>query len=163
MLVHCCRTGYRAPEEPPTTSSLLNWFSSRTRSELSNLAALTFVSTMLLLAIGVRFHRIEVRNIALLPGIVWLMLITVLFSSRSSPPAAVVTVDEVQAKSSDSPNAPNKLLQALPSGTEVQLLETRSNWSKVSLADGRDVWIPNESIERIRDVARSDPLDKPSS
>ena len=56
---------------------------------------------------------------------------------------------EVTARSADSPNAPARLTQPLPGGTEVKVIEDRNDWLRVRLYDGRDAWLPATSVRQI--------------
>jgi hypothetical protein len=89
------------------------------------------------------------RNLAVLPAFVWILLLGVMLlrSSGDDGAAAVIIVPEVIARSADSPGAPSRLPQPLPSGTEVQIVETREEWSRVRLFDGRDVWLPASAVD----------------
>ena len=52
--------------------------------------------------------------------------------------------------------APNALLrrgfsrESLPAGTEVRIVERRSPWLRVRLANGRDVWVPASSASPLK-------------
>jgi len=60
--------------------------------------------------------------------------------------SAVVTSDDVLARSADSTLAPLAFPEPLPGGTEVTLIELRSPWARVRLANGRDAWVNESSV-----------------
>jgi tetratricopeptide (TPR) repeat protein len=122
------------------------------RSERQLAAAISFLLATLLIAAGIRWQRPALRNLALLPLVVWLGLVTSLaIEARSGTTGdAVVTVDEVVARSADSVHATPRFGQPLPGGTEVQVLERRDDWWQIQLADGRDAWLPRSGVTEIR-------------
>ena len=72
------------------------------------------------------------------------------FDGRSNAAsAAVITADEVLARSADSTLAPLAFAEPLPGGTEVTLAEQRSPWARVRLANGRDAWVNESSVTRL--------------
>jgi hypothetical protein len=82
---------------------------------------------------------------------VWLALLASLIveSSSGAADAAVVTADEAIARAADSALAPSPLPAPLPGGTEVRILETRSPWLRVRLANGRDAWVAESALTRV--------------
>jgi hypothetical protein len=137
----------------PAEGGLLDtfFFFSRRLSvvELQTYAAFAFLIAAGLVACSIRWRQPVLRNLAVLPGFVWLLLlgVTLLRSSGGDGVAAVVIVPEVMARSADSAGAPPRLPQPLPSGTEVQIVETREKWARVRLFDGRDAWLPVSAVD----------------
>ena len=64
-------------------------------------------------------------------------------------PLAVLTGNEVLARSADSSLAPLALPEPLPAGVEVDLLEQRAEWSRVRLANGREIWVRSSSVTAV--------------
>ncbi|MEZ4352645.1 MAG: BatD family protein [Myxococcota bacterium] len=107
------------------------------------------------LALSVRRREGAWRGLALVAAIAWgLLLASIVVEAhdreRSGRSHAVVMVDDVPARSADSPLAPLALPDPLPAGVEVELLEERGDWARARLANGRDVWLRASSLERVR-------------
>jgi hypothetical protein len=66
-----------------------------------------------------------------------------------------MTADETPARSADSSLAPLAFPDPLPGGTEVTLVEVRSPWSRVRLANGRDAWVAESSVTPVRATVRA--------
>ena len=62
---------------------------------------------------------------------------------------AIITV-ETAARAADSAFAPNLFPAPLPEGAEVSVLENRSPWMRVRLANRRDVWVKESSLAPVR-------------
>ena len=92
-----------------------------------------------------------IRNLGLVIALGWLVLVAALVvtSPSKATAAAVVTANEVIARSADSIHAPHRFQQPLPGGTEVQIVERRDDWRQVRLADGRDIWLPASSLTEV--------------
>jgi SH3-like domain-containing protein len=59
---------------------------------------------------------------------------------------AVVVAREVVARSADSIHAPARFARPLPTGTEVEILESRDEWLRIALANGREAWVRASSV-----------------
>jgi hypothetical protein len=62
---------------------------------------------------------------------------------------AVVIADETVARAADSGLAPSTLPAPLPGGVEVRILERRSPWIRIRLANGRDAWVAESALETV--------------
>ena len=62
---------------------------------------------------------------------------------------AVVVAREVVARSADSIHSPARFARPLPTGTEVEILESRDTWSRIALANGREAWVRTSSFSRV--------------
>ena len=115
------------------------------------LGALFCAAAALLRAAGIRWRRSSLRQAALYPALVWLLLVgsAVLGHQHARLRAAVVTVDETLARSADSQLAPSAFPEPLPGGTEVGIVDTRPPWARVRLANGDDVWVAESSLTEI--------------
>jgi hypothetical protein len=137
------------PEEGGLLDTFFFWSRRLSVVELQTYAAFAFLIATCLVACSIRWRQPMLRNLAVLPGFVWILLLGVMLlrSSGDDGAAAVVVVPEVIARSADSAGAPPRLPQPLPSGTEVQIVETREEWTRVRLFDGRDVWLPASAVD----------------
>jgi hypothetical protein len=111
-------------------------------------AGVAFLAAAIFTTLYVRRRDAAWRALAILAGLLWLVAVGSTFYDRSTarPPLAVVTADEVAARSADSSLAPLALPDPLPAGVEVRRLEVRGDWTRVRLANGRDVWIRSGSV-----------------
>lgn len=139
------------PEESGFLDTFFAWTGRLSSSELQMLAAVAFMIAAAMVAASIRWRQPILRNLAVLPGIAWVfflgMILIVLRNGQDD--AAVIVVPEVIARSADSAGAPPRFPQPLPSGTEVRVLETRDDWTRVRLFDGRDAWLPSSAAERV--------------
>ena len=89
----------------------------------------------------------------MLAGVVWVAALASVFapSNEGGARTVVVTADAAWARSSDSARAPRALPERMPSGTEATLLERRDEWSRVRLANGRDVWMRGSALTAVVD------------
>ena len=139
------------PEQGGLLTTFFAWVERLSTKELHLLSAVAFFLAIVAVACSIRWRQSSLRNLAVIPGLAWLLLLSVLlYRSLASPnDAAVVIVPEVIARSADSTGAPARLPQPLPSGTEVRVLETRDDWARVRLFDGRDAWLPRSAVELV--------------
>jgi hypothetical protein len=140
----------------PAAGGLLDsfffWHRTLARSDRAMAAALAFVAVGLLVAAAIRFRQPALRNAAALPALVWLVLVTsvAVDFSAGALEEAVVTADETVARAADSALAASVLPAALPGGVEVRILERRSPWLRVRLANGRDAWVAESALTLLR-------------
>ncbi len=139
------------PEEGGLLDTFFAWSGRLSRQELQTLAGIAFLIAAVLIAAALRWRQPVLRNLAILPGLAWLLLVgAILFAVfDSDDKGAVLTVPEVVARSADSAGASPRFPQPLPGGTEVQVLETRDEWTRVRLFDGRDAWLPRSAMEMV--------------
>ncbi len=139
------------PEEGGLLDTFFAWTGRLSPAELQTLAGLAFLLTAALVAVSIRWRQPLLRNLAILPGLAWLVLLAALVflivEARHND--AVVTLPEVVARSADSAGASPRFPQPLPGGAEVQVLETRDQWSLVRLSDGRDAWLPQSALQMV--------------
>jgi hypothetical protein len=103
----------------------------------------------MLLAVAIRWRWAWARNLALLPAVVWLGLAGLPAWMSDSNDDAVITAVEVVVHAADSTGAPARFAEALPGGTEVQIVEKRDGWVQIRLADSRDGWVRTSSLTPI--------------
>lgn len=139
------------PEEGGVFDTFFAWTGRLSIGEFETLAGIAFLVTAVLVAGSIRWRQPVLRNLAFIPGLAWLLLVgaIVFLVFENKNDGAVVTVPEVVARSADSTGASPRFAQPLPSGTEVQVLETRDDWSRVRLSDGRDAWLPRSAVEMV--------------
>jgi len=91
------------------------------------------------------------RNLAWLPGGLWLVVLgsLVFDPALETERDVVVTAPEIEARAADSAVAPVLFSAPLPGGTEARVLEERSPWMRVRLANGRDVWLNGSALTRV--------------
>lgn len=124
------------------------WHRTLTRSDRALAAALAFASAAILVAGAIRFQRSWLRNFALVPGLLWAVLLAsvAIEQGSSAPDEAVITADEAVARAADSALAPSALPAPLPAGVEVRILERRAPWLRIRLANGRDAWVAESAL-----------------
>ncbi len=140
------------PEPGGVLDSFFFWHRTVSSSERAIASALCFALAGLLVAAAIRLRQPVLRNLALLPGAVWLALVASLLLDPAAREGdqAVVTADEVVARAADSALAPSPFPAPLPGGVEVRILEERSPWVRIRLANGRDAWVAGSAISRVR-------------
>lgn len=142
----------------PTSGSALDafffWHRTLSQKERAFLAGVAFAIAVLLIAASIRWRQSALRNLAILPLVVWLALLASVFADSGSTEAAVITVDEVTAHSSDSQYSPSRFANPLPGGAEVTVRLTRNEWAQIVLPDGRDGWVPATALTRVSRGAR---------
>jgi tetratricopeptide (TPR) repeat protein len=139
------------PEAGGLLDTFFFWHRTLSTAERSLAAAACFALAALLVAASIRTGLSVFRNLALLPGLVWLALLAslVLDPTARATDEAVATADELVARVADSPLAPSPLPAPLPGGAEVRILEERPPWIRVRLANGRDAWVAASGISRV--------------
>ncbi len=131
--------------EDPLIDTLFFWRQRFSRSSILGVAALSFLLASLLIATSIAFRLSLLRNLALLPVIIWGILLLSLFGNRESPNDGVIIAGEVVLRSANSSNAQEVLSQPLSDGTEVQISERREGWVEVLVA-GRSGWVEAREV-----------------
>lgn len=110
--------------------------------------AAAFALAILLLVPWSGVRRRGLTGVAVLPFAVWVaMIASVVLEDRHEDDAVVM--DDVVMRAADSAGAPAALLQPLPRGTEVTVIEHRDTWTHVRVANGTPGWVPTGAVERI--------------
>jgi tetratricopeptide (TPR) repeat protein len=148
------------PEAGGLLDSFFFWHKTLARSDRALGAALAFALAALLLALAIRFGQAALRTAAILPALVWAALIASVAVDVGDARLddAVVIADETVARAADSALAPTTLPAPLPGGVEIRILERRSPWVRVRLANGRDAWVAESALMTVaepRGVAES--------
>jgi len=128
------------------------WHRTLSRPQRGLAAGAAFLLACVGVGLALRFDSATPRNLALLPAAAWLALCASLLldPAAAARDEAVITAERVVARSADSELAPPLLPSALPAGTEVRIVERRSPWLRVRLANGRDVWVPASSASPLK-------------
>ncbi len=135
------------PEPAGVIDTFFFWHRTLPRSDRALAAALCFALACALLAGAIRTRNGALRGAALLLFAGWGLLAgsVALDGAGSAKEDAVITADEAPARAADSALAPLAFPDPLPGGTEVAILERRSPWLRVRLANGRDAWVSESS------------------
>jgi len=141
------------PEAGGLLDSFFFWHKTLAGSDRALGAAIAFAIGALLLAAAIRFGQSALRTAAILPALVWAALIVsvVVDVGGTRLDDAVVIADEVVARAADSALAPSTLPAPLPGGVEVRILERRSPWTRIRLANGRDAWVAESALMTVAD------------
>lgn len=104
----------------------------------------------LLVAVGVALGRTWPRNFALLPLLIWFVLVLSLWltGERDSKWNAVA-IAETTVFAADSENSAPRLTKPLPSGTELGILQQRDRWVEVVLPDARTGWVLASAVDQL--------------
>ena len=119
----------------------------------STLAAACFLLATASLAISIRRREGAWRGVAILGGVAWALIVaSIVFDpTEDNARLAVVTTDEVLARSADSRLAALAYPDPLPGGVEVEILEERGEWARIRLFNGRDVWVRRSNVTRVEE------------
>ena len=81
----------------------------------------------------------------------WLILLSSGVGKLTAPDHrdAVVVLDDTVARAADSINSPARFTQGLPAGTEVSMVDTRGDWARIRLANGREAWVRNSTVQSL--------------
>ena len=138
------------PETAGAFDSLL-FYRAVPRADRAFAAAVAFALGGALIGLSIRLELGALRAAGVLALVVWALLAGTTWLDREGAEerGAVITADEVAARSADSALAPLAFPEPLPGGTEVVLVEERSPWARVRLANGRDAWVSESSVTRV--------------
>ncbi|MCH7867526.1 MAG: hypothetical protein IH881_07485 [Myxococcales bacterium] len=139
------------PESSAMFDNFFLWHQTISDGERALAAALAFAAASLLFALGIAIRSVAARNASLLPGLVWCALLAsmALDPASAAKNDAVVVAREVVARSADSIHSPARFARPLPTGTEVEILESRDTWLRIALANGREAWVRSSSLARV--------------
>ena len=112
--------------------------------------AASFLLCALLVGTAWVTRRAWLRWLAVVPLLAWIALVVVpAVEALGDPNAAVVTAPDAALRTADAAGAPVKMVDPLPGGTEVVILETRTDWVRIRLADGRDGWVRASQVRSV--------------
>ncbi len=124
-----------------------------TPEERRGAASLAFLLAALLAAVGIARRNALARSMALLPLLVWALLLgsSFVFSRSEAAGKAAVVMVETPARAADSFNAPLRFAEPVPAGAEITIETRRDRWVRVLFADGRDAWLSASAIANLAD------------
>lgn len=135
---------------PSLIDSLFFWRLQLTSGQLHLFGGICFLAGAISLAVGIARKQPLWRNLALLPFLVWGVLLASEFVELDATGQHdVVVVQETPVYSADSKNSPRRLSKLLPSGAELKLIQRRERWSELALPDGRSGWVPSSAVEQV--------------
>lgn len=139
--------------DPPNQllRTILFWQYSFSPATLQLVSALMFLVTALLVAASFRWSQPLLRMLAIVPAVVWIVLFASGWAVRwpASRPEGVVMVRESVARSADSLASTARFAEALPSGTEVAILERREDWVRIEITNQQTAWLPWSAIQEV--------------
>lgn len=140
------------PEDQVGFGSFFDGVRQLGKGQWRGIASILFLIAFALLAIYIRTNRTAFRNLAILAIGCWVAALGIgwIPSGAIETADAVVIADEASVRSADSINAPLRFPKPLLSGSEVKVLESRDQWIRVGLSDGREGWLKSSAIERVR-------------
>ncbi len=136
------------PRQDSVLDSFFFWHRSLSSAERLGAGAWCFAFAALLLAVSLLWQNRFCRWLSVITTFVWMgMTVSVAWESlRPGNQLGVVIAEETPARASDSTNAPLRYAQALPGGTEVEIVEHRGRWMHIQFANGHDAWVAASSI-----------------
>ena len=150
------------PQNGDALDSLLFWRSRFTPAQLHLVGGGAFAIGALLLAVWLRWPRKGLRSGAVFAAVIWLASSASALAGTAGA-GAVVIIDGAILRSADSLGASPAFANPLPAGTEVEVVETRPGWMRVTLADGTRGWLATTAVETVavddrQATARETPL-----
>jgi len=132
----------------PMIGQLLFWQTAYSAIQIYLFTSIMFLIGCGLIAVSIRYRISILRNIAVLPILVWAIFLICEFSRTSSPnqDAAVFMADETVARTADSINASVAFATSIPLGTEATVVESRAEWVKVEFGKAKNGWVPRSAI-----------------
>lgn len=136
-------------EEELLTDTIFFWNQYWSARAISNCAAFFFFTASLLFGCAIYWRRPFLRNMAFLPGCVWLILLisNLAGGANQAEKIGVIVQDGVIARTADSIAAAARFDAPLPSGTEVFVLEQREGWAHIKIHSGQSAWVSSTTIE----------------
>jgi len=117
------------------------------------LTCLFFAAGCISLTVTIWFGRTAPATItATITGLLMLCFlgsVVVEVNTQANRICGVITAEEVIARQGDGQNYAPSFKEPLHTGTEFDLLESRTNWLHIKLADDTDTWIPDHSADLI--------------
>jgi len=135
------------PSAGSATDSLF-FFHDWPRGRRLLVGAVAFAIAVLLIVPWSGRRRRGLGLLAIIPAIAWLVLtVSVVLEDRHTDD--VIVMDSCALRAADSVGAPAALVQPLPRGTELTVLERRADWAKVRVAAGTVGWVPTGAVQRV--------------
>ena len=138
------------PEDEGVLDSFFFWRKTMPHGTRGVVGAVCFLLFTLLLAGFIAKGIRWMRWAAILPLLFWIALVVVPWMEGfSAQNEAVITAREAILRTADAAGAPPKMLDPVPGGTEVTILETRGDWVRIRLADARDGWVRTSQVRSL--------------
>lgn len=139
----------RRESEAALVDTLFFWRNIYSNSQIYSLMGLLFLAAALLVAIGIAMKRPLLRNLAILPFVLWCILMTSIVLDRSQATSeGVINAEYSMLHSADSENSPLRLANPLPDGTEVEILQERDRWTEIRMS-GKTGWVRSSTLARL--------------
>jgi len=136
------------PEGGGFLDSFLAWQHAMSAGERRGAAALAFFLGAAMLGSALAGGSGALRLFAFVPLVAWGMLVASSVAGATEQGGVIANAETV-ARAADSRNAPARFAEALPAGTEVTIAETRGEWARIVLADGRDAWVTAAAVDSV--------------
>ena len=139
------------PSKEGTIDRLFFWRGHITPAQTYLIAAAAFAIGILLLVPWFRSRQQgrSLRILAVIPFLIWAVLTGAMFFQVDASDDAVVMVNDSVLRSADNFGAPAAFSNPLPAGTEVTIIQQRSDWTRIGLANGVEGWLPTQSVEKV--------------
>ena len=139
------------PSSESVLDSFFFWHKAMTIRQRAGVGALFFVLASIGFASAIRWRSGLLRSLSIFPLLIWgVLLVTIVIQLKNDEELqGVIIIDDTIARAADSVNAPMRFSQGLPAGTEVEILDIRDRWAKISLSNGRDAWVAKSSFELV--------------
>jgi tetratricopeptide (TPR) repeat protein len=140
----------RREETTRLIDSLFFWRATMSRGQSLVLGAICFLIAAIVFATGSTRRQELLRNLAILPLLVWLVLnMSLLMSRDEDMDRNVVVLTETTVYTADSENSTPRLAKPLPSGAELSLLDQGERWSEIRLPDVRTGWVLTATLDQL--------------
>jgi tetratricopeptide (TPR) repeat protein len=150
------RESARDALEPPGPGALRKtlFFWHYTLSWDETLRAAILVQALLFGALSLLLRRRESEPLRWLAGAAAVVLLALVFSLvvRWALPLRVAVVLPAEVEIHSGTDLETVVRFRLHAGTEVQALEVREDWVRISLPDGEQGWLPAEHVELLTDL-----------
>jgi tetratricopeptide (TPR) repeat protein len=126
-------------------------FSARTRFIIGGICFAVFCIWLTLKLWIVRWPATKVVcTISALLAVCMISSVTAEYYTAKRNLSGVIIAQSVIARQGDGNNYPQSFNEPLHAGVEFDVLERRSSWLHIQLANGHDAWIPEQSSEFIQ-------------
>ena len=135
-------------KEPSTLGGFLFWERFLSQREIASVSGLSLLLAVLVCCLGVALRRNWIKFCSIPALIVWCLLSSSLVLHRvwvKAPEGVVVNATET-LRSADSENAQAILVDPLPDGTEVVILQQLERWVEVRIG-GRTGWLRASALK----------------
>ena len=133
----------REEESNASVQDLLIWSSFLNSAEIAVAGGVLFSVIGLIWLFGGR----RLRPVAVVFSLLWLSLVMSSIAESTSPKQGVVIGEDAgRLLAADSIGAPQVTEESVPAGVSVIIQRSQGDWTKVSLPDGREGWLPARAV-----------------